>query len=69
MHNVFHIPMLRKYVLDPSHALKFKNMQGSEGSLQVEPFCMLDNQVHQLRNREFEQVEFQWDQYNPRLAT
>jgi hypothetical protein len=70
MHNVFHVSMLRKYVPDPSHVLKFEKLQVSEeGVLQVEPFCILDRRVRRLRNREFEQVKVQWDQYSPGSAT
>eukprot|EP00253_Pinus_taeda_P033055 PITA_33055 len=58
MHNVFHVSMLRKYIPDPSHVLKFEKLQVSEeGVLQVEPFCILDCRVRRLRNREFEQVK------------
>jgi len=70
MHNVFHVSMLRKYVPDPSHVLKFDKLQVSEdGALQAEPFCILDHRVRRLRNREFEQVKVQWDQYSPGSAT
>lgn len=70
MHNVFHVSMLRKYVPDPSHVLKFEKLQVSEeGVLQVEPLCILNRQVRRLKNREFEQVKVQWDQYSPRSAT
>ena len=70
MHNVFHVSMLRKYVPNPSHVLKFEKLQVfEEGVLQVEPFCILDRRVRRLRNREFEQVKVQWDQYSPRSAT
>lgn len=70
MHNVFHVSMLRKYVPDPSHVLKFDKLQVSEdGALQTEPFCILDHRVLRLRNREFEQVKVQWDQYSPGSAT
>lgn len=70
MHNVFHVSMLRKYVPDPSHVLKFEKLQVSEeGVLQVEPLCILDYRVRRLRNREFEQVKVQWHQYSPGSAT
>ena len=44
MHNVFHILVLRHYILDPSHILKLDKLQLSkEGVIQVEPYCILDH--------------------------
>ena len=58
IHDVFHISVLRHYILDPSHVLKLEGLQVSEeGVIQVEPYCILDHRVRQLQNRFMEQIK------------
>jgi hypothetical protein len=40
-----------------------------EGVLMVEPVCILDQRVRQLRRRTVDQVKVQWDSYSPHSAT
>jgi hypothetical protein len=69
-HNVFHVSVLRHYVADESHKLNWKELQVSDvGTLTVEPLCILDRRVRQLRNRLVDQVKVQWDKYSPGSAT
>ena len=69
-HNVFHVSVLRHYVGDKSHKLNWKELQVSDaGTLMVEPLCVLDRRVRQLRNRLIDQVKVQWDKYIPGFAT
>jgi hypothetical protein len=69
-HNVFHVSILRIYVVDESHKLNWKELQVSNvGTLMVEPLRILDRRVRQLRNCLVEQVKVQWDKYSPGSAT
>jgi hypothetical protein len=45
-HNVFHVFVLRHYVVDESHKLNWKELQVSDvGTLMLEPLCILDYRV------------------------
>jgi hypothetical protein len=69
-HNVFHVSILRHYVVDESHKLNWKELQVLDvETLTVEPLCILDRRVRQLRNRLVDQVKVQWDKYSPGSAT
>jgi hypothetical protein len=69
-HNVFHVFVLRQYVVDESHKLNWKELQVSDtGTIMVEPLRILDRRVRRLRNRQVDQVNVQWDKYSPRPAT
>jgi hypothetical protein len=39
------------------------------GTLTVEPLCILDRRVRQLRNHLVDQVKVQWDKFSPGSAT
>jgi hypothetical protein len=39
------------------------------GTLTVEPLCILDRRVRQLRNHLVDQVKVQWDKYSLGSAT
>jgi hypothetical protein len=69
-YNVFHVSVLRHYVVDESHKLNWKELQVSDmGTLMVEPLHILDRRVRQLRNRLVDQVKVQWNKYSPGSAT
>jgi hypothetical protein len=45
-HNVFHVSVLRHYVVDESHKLNWKELQVLDtGTLMIEPLCILDRRV------------------------
>jgi hypothetical protein len=45
-HNVFHVSVLRHYVVDESHKLNWKELQVLDvGTLMVEPLRILDRRV------------------------
>eukprot|EP00253_Pinus_taeda_P013056 PITA_13056 len=70
IHNVFHVSILRHYIVDLSHKLQWKELQVSdEGVISVEPLRILERRVRQLRNRLVDQVKVQWDKYSPGSAT
>jgi hypothetical protein len=57
-HNVFHVSLLRHYVVDESHKLNWKELQVSNmGTLTVEPLLILDCRVRQLKNHLVDQVK------------
>jgi hypothetical protein len=69
-HNVFHVSVLRHYVVDKSHKLNWKELHVSDArTLTVEPLRILDHRVRQLRNPLVDQVKVQWDKYSPGSAT
>jgi hypothetical protein len=69
-HNVFHVFVLRHYVVDESHKLNWKELQVSNaGTLTVESLRILDHRIQQLTNCLVDQVNVQWDKYSPGSAT
>jgi hypothetical protein len=69
-HNVFHVYVLRHYVVDESHKLNWKELQVLDvGTLMVEPLRILDCRLQQLKNRLVDQVKVQWDKYSLGYAT
>jgi hypothetical protein len=69
-HNIFHVSVLRHYVVDESHKLNWKELQVSNvGTIMVEPLRILDHRIRQLRNHLVDHVKVQWDKYSPGSAT
>ncbi|XP_075492424.1 uncharacterized protein LOC142530472 [Primulina tabacum] len=53
VHNVFHVPMLRKYLPNPSHVLRHKSLDLLPNlSYEEMPIQILDRKVKMLRNKE-----------------
>ena len=53
IHNIFHVSILRRYRLDPSHVIHEPEIEISKGLKYVEePMKILDRKVKQLRNKE-----------------
>jgi hypothetical protein len=51
VHNVFHVSLFKKYILDPNHVIDWNVIQvEKEGVLQVHPVRILDWKRKQLRN-------------------
>eukprot|EP00253_Pinus_taeda_P029656 PITA_29656 len=49
-HSVFHVSVLKKYVYDPRHVMRWQDIQvESEGEVLVEPLSILDRREVQLR--------------------
>ena len=58
IHNVFHISMLRKYILDPTHILVAENLPIQQHlNYEERPIKILDSKTKKLRNREIEYVK------------
>ena len=52
IHNVFHVSMLKKYVLDLSHILKDPPIELEEDlSFEVQPIAIVDQEMKQLRSK------------------
>ena len=52
VHNVFHVSMLRKYVLDPQHVINFQTLEVKEDvSYKEMPTSILERKEKILRNR------------------
>lgn len=70
IHDVFHVSLLKKYVLDEKHILNWDALQVQEmGGIMIEPFKILERRQCQLHNREVDQCKVQWNQYDERNAT
>ena len=69
-HNVFHISMLRKYVSDPSHVLKYDTIALQKDlSYEERPISILDRGMKQLRSKSFPIVKVLWSNSSEREAT
>ncbi|XP_038896392.1 uncharacterized protein LOC120084655 [Benincasa hispida] len=61
VHNVFHVSMLRKYVIDPFHVVYFEPLQLNENlSYEEKPIQILAREVKTLCNREVTLVKVLW---------
>jgi hypothetical protein len=70
IHNVFHVSLLKKYILDVNYVIDWNVIQvEQEGVLQVHHVHILDRKNKQLRNRDIGLVKVQWTWYGPEDAT
>jgi hypothetical protein len=61
IHDVFHVSMLRKYVIDPSHVIKYEPLQLQEDLTYEEiPMKLLDRKVQELRTKSIPLVKVLW---------
>ncbi|XP_059461958.1 uncharacterized protein LOC132190949 [Corylus avellana] len=61
IHNVFRVSMLRKYIPDPSHVIRYEPLQ-LQGDLAYEevPVKLLDRKVQELRTKSIPLVKVLW---------
>eukprot|EP00253_Pinus_taeda_P030897 PITA_30897 len=58
VHNVFHVSMLKKYIYDPKHVIRWQDIQVElEGEVLVEPLIILDQREVQLQKRAITQIK------------
>eukprot|EP00253_Pinus_taeda_P021506 PITA_21506 len=70
IHNVFHFSVLKKYVYDPKHVIRWKDVRVKpEGEVLVEPQSILDRREVWLQKRVITQVKVLWQHYAPEEAT
>ena len=64
-HEVFHVLMLRKYILDPSHVLQPQSVEVNEDlTYEEEPVAIVDYQIHQLHYKQIPMVKVLWRSNN-----
>ena len=70
VHNVFHVSMLWKYVIDPSHILRHQELQISpEVKYEEQPVQILDKKTKELRNKTISLVKVLWRNHSTEEAT
>eukprot|EP00253_Pinus_taeda_P020641 PITA_20641 len=70
VHNVFHVSMLKKYVYDPKHVIRWQDIQVElEGEILVEPLNILNRREVMLRTRAITQIKVQWHHFGSDEAT
>ncbi|KAL0554278.1 hypothetical protein IC582_008195 [Cucumis melo] len=61
VHDVFHVSMLRKYVVDPTHVVDYEPLKINENlSYEEQPVEILAREVKVLRNRGISLVKVLW---------
>jgi hypothetical protein len=66
LHSVFHVSLLKKYVLDPNHIIHWNVIQVEhKGDFWVEPIRIMDRKVKVLKNKAIGMVKVQWTYYAP----
>ncbi|KAF5472325.1 hypothetical protein F2P56_009052 [Juglans regia] len=70
IHNVFHVSLLRGYVLDPTHVLEYKPLQIRE-DLTYEEFLVgiLAQKAQALRKKTISMVKVLWSNHREKKAT
>ncbi|KAL4025568.1 hypothetical protein IC575_013970 [Cucumis melo] len=70
IHDVFYVPMLRKYVSDSSHVVDYEPLEIDENlSYTEQPVEVLAREVKMLRNREIPLVKVLWRNHRVEEAT
>eukprot|EP00253_Pinus_taeda_P023815 PITA_23815 len=68
--NVFHVFVLKKYVYDPKHVIRWQGIHvESEGEILVKPLNILDPREVMLWKRAITQIKMQWQHFGPNEAT
>ena len=61
IHNVFHVSMLKKYILDPSHIIETPPIELEEDlTFEVQPVAIIDQKMKQLRSKVIPMVKVLW---------
>jgi hypothetical protein len=70
VHNVFHVSMLKKYVPDPSHVIKWEHVELKENATYIlRPTRILDRKEQVLRNKVIPLVKVLWTHHDEEEAT
>ncbi|KAL6199883.1 hypothetical protein ACLB2K_029665 [Fragaria x ananassa] len=70
IHNVFHVFMLRKYIVDPSHVLQEQPISLQKDlPYEEEPIHILDRKEQVLRNKSILLVKVLWRSHQVEEAT
>ena len=61
VHEVFHVSMLRKYTLDPSHMVDWGQIEiDADGTFEEGPVCIVDSRDRVLRRKTVRLVRVLW---------
>ena len=61
VHEVFHVSMLRKYTLDPTHVVDWGEIEvDTDGTFEEGPICILDSRDQVLRRKTVRLVRVLW---------
>jgi hypothetical protein len=61
IHNVFHVSLLKNYILDANHVIDWNVIQVQQGSVfQVHAVIILDQKTKKLWNEAIDLVNVQW---------
>ena len=64
IHDLFHVSMLRKYIIDPSHVLDYLGLQLDDHlTVQEHPVHILDWEERVLRSRSIPFVKIAWSHH------
>nr|XP_023892185.1 uncharacterized protein LOC112004183 [Quercus suber] len=70
VHNVFHVSMLRKYIPDPSHVLKYEPLKVKDNLTYEEvPIQILDRKDQVLRTKNISLVKVLWNNHTVEEAS
>ena len=70
VHNVFHIPMLRKYTPDPTHEIEHETLSLREDlSYEEKPSKILARDTRRLHNKVIPLVKVSWGNHREEEAT
>ena len=70
VHNVFHVSMLRKYVLNPSHVVDYKPLKLRDDlTYEEQPVKIVDKKERELKRRTIHYFKVQWRNQSVREAT
>ena len=70
VHSVFHVSMLRKYILDPVHLLQPQRVELNEDlTFEEELVAIMDYKVHQLHSKAIPIVKVMWRNNNLKVHT
>ncbi|WRX08490.1 Reverse transcriptase/retrotransposon-derived protein [Theobroma cacao] len=70
IHPVFHVSMLRKYNLDPSHVIRYKTIQLQDDlTYEEHPVAILDRQVKKLSSKDVASVKVLWRNHTSEEVT
>ena len=70
VHDVFHVSMLRKYVKDPSHVIRYDDVQIQPDATYIErPLRIIDVKEQVFRTRTLRWFKLPWDHHGPKEAT
>jgi len=70
IHPVFHVSMLRKYMLDPSHVLEIHPIELRDDMVyEVQSEAIIDRQVRKLQSKDIASVKVKWKGHSREEAT